>query len=81
MTDRLGPPPELAVQHHLQNRAIPACGVLSDAEPRGAGGARPPADPQLHDDRSRNALWLGTPVPLNLDTLRPTCRPELYPKA
>ena len=34
-----------------------------------------------YDDRSRNALWLGTPVPLKLDTLRPTCRPKLYPKA
>jgi aromatic ring-cleaving dioxygenase len=34
-----------------------------------------------YDDRSRNALWLGTPIPLKLDTLRPTCRPELYPKA
>jgi hypothetical protein len=34
-----------------------------------------------YDDRSRNTLWPGTRVPLKLDTLLPTCRPELYSKA
>ena len=33
------------------------------------------------DDHSRYALWLGTPVPLRLQTLRPTYRPELLPTA
>jgi aromatic ring-cleaving dioxygenase len=33
------------------------------------------------DDHSRYALWLGTPVPLRLETLRPTYRPELLPAA
>jgi aromatic ring-cleaving dioxygenase len=33
-----------------------------------------------HDDHSKHALWLGTPVPLKLDTLRPTYRAELVPK-
>ena len=32
-------------------------------------------------DHSRYALWLGTPVPLRLETLRPTYRPELLPSA
>jgi aromatic ring-cleaving dioxygenase len=31
------------------------------------------------EDHSRYALWLGTPVPLRLETLRPTYRPELLP--
>ena len=34
-----------------------------------------------YDDHSRNALWLGTPVPLKLETLRPTYRTELLPTA
>jgi aromatic ring-cleaving dioxygenase len=33
------------------------------------------------DDHSIYALWLGTPVPLRLETLRPTYRPELLPTA
>ena len=33
-----------------------------------------------YDDHSKNALWLGTPVPLKLDILRPTYRAELLPK-
>ncbi|MGC2202395.1 MAG: DOPA 4,5-dioxygenase family protein [Stellaceae bacterium] len=33
-----------------------------------------------YDDHSKNALWLGTPVALKLDVLRPTYRPELLPK-
>jgi aromatic ring-cleaving dioxygenase len=33
------------------------------------------------DDHSRYALWLGTPVPLRLETLRRTYRPELLPTA
>ncbi len=32
-----------------------------------------------YDDHSQNALWLGTPVPLRLDILRPTYRTELLP--
>jgi aromatic ring-cleaving dioxygenase len=31
------------------------------------------------DDHSRYALWLGTPVPLRLETLRPSYRRELLP--
>jgi DOPA 4,5-dioxygenase len=33
------------------------------------------------DDHSRYAMWLGAPVPLKLDTLRRTYRPELLPSA
>jgi aromatic ring-cleaving dioxygenase len=33
------------------------------------------------EDHSRYALWLGTPVSLRLDTLRPTYQPELLPTA
>jgi len=33
------------------------------------------------DDHSRSAMWLGSPVPLKLDTLRRTYRPELLPSA
>jgi aromatic ring-cleaving dioxygenase/catechol-2,3-dioxygenase len=32
------------------------------------------------EDHSRYALWLGTPVPLKLETLRRSYRPELLPK-
>jgi len=31
------------------------------------------------DDHSRYALWLGTPVPLKLETLRRSYRSELLP--
>jgi aromatic ring-cleaving dioxygenase len=40
-----------------------------------------PLTESSYDDHSRNALWLGTPVPLRLDILRPTYRPEQYPTA
>jgi len=33
------------------------------------------------DDHSIYAVWLGTPVPLKLDALRPAYRPELLPAA
>ena len=33
------------------------------------------------DDHSIYAMWLGTPVPLKLDTLRRHYRPELLPSA
>jgi DOPA 4,5-dioxygenase len=33
------------------------------------------------DDHSRYALWLGSPVPLKLDTMRRAYRPELLPNA
>ncbi len=33
------------------------------------------------DDHSIYAMWLGTPVPLKLDALRPAYRPELLPAA
>jgi hypothetical protein len=31
------------------------------------------------DDHSKNALWLGTPVPMRREILRPTYRTELLP--
>jgi aromatic ring-cleaving dioxygenase len=33
-----------------------------------------------YDDHSKNAMWLGTPVPLKLEVLSPTYRAELLPK-
>ena len=38
-----------------------------------------PLTDSSYDDHSRNALWLGTPVALRLDILRPTYRTELLP--
>jgi len=32
-------------------------------------------------DHSRYAVWLGSPVPLKLDTLRRQYRPDLLPSA
>ena len=32
-----------------------------------------------YDDHSKNALWIGTPVPMRLEILRPTYRTELLP--
>ena len=40
-----------------------------------------PLTESSYDDHSKNALWLGTPVPLKLDILRPTYRTELLPTA
>ena len=39
-----------------------------------------PLTESSYDDHSTNALWLGTPVPMRLDILRPTYRAELLPK-
>jgi aromatic ring-cleaving dioxygenase len=38
-----------------------------------------PLTESSYDDHSKNALWIGTPVPMRLDILRPTYRPELLP--
>jgi len=38
-----------------------------------------PLTESSYDDHSKNALWLGTPVPMRLDILRPTYRTELLP--
>jgi aromatic ring-cleaving dioxygenase len=40
-----------------------------------------PLTQSSYDDHSKNALWLGSPVALRLDTLRPTYRAEQYPAA
>jgi aromatic ring-cleaving dioxygenase len=40
-----------------------------------------PLTDSSYDDHSKNALWLGAPVPLRLDILRPTYRTELLPTA
>jgi aromatic ring-cleaving dioxygenase len=40
-----------------------------------------PLTESSYDDHSKNALWLGAPVPLRLDILRPTYRTELLPGA
>ena len=40
-----------------------------------------PLTASSYDDHSKNALWLGTPVTLRLDILRPTYRTELLPTA
>jgi len=38
-----------------------------------------PLTESSYDDHSKNALWIGTPVPMRLEILRPTYRPELLP--
>jgi len=38
-----------------------------------------PLTESSYDDHSKNALWLGTPVPMRLDILRPTYRAALLP--
>ena len=38
-----------------------------------------PLTESSYDDHSKNALWLGTPVPKRLDILRPTYRAALLP--
>jgi aromatic ring-cleaving dioxygenase len=40
-----------------------------------------PLTDSSYDDHSKNALWIGTPVPMRLDILRPHYRPELLPAA
>ena len=38
-----------------------------------------PLTESSYDDHSKNALWMGTPVPMRLDSLRPDYRPEQLP--
>ena len=38
-----------------------------------------PLTESSYDDHSKNALWLGAPVPMRLDILRPTYRAALLP--
>lgn len=38
-----------------------------------------PLTESSYDDHGKNALWIGTPVPMRLDILRRTYRPELLP--
>ena len=40
-----------------------------------------PLTESSYDDHSKNALWMGTPVPMRLDILQPGYRPELLPTA
>jgi aromatic ring-cleaving dioxygenase len=38
-----------------------------------------PLTESSYDDHSKYALWIGTPVPMRLDILRPTYHPEQLP--
>jgi DOPA 4,5-dioxygenase len=38
-----------------------------------------PLTESSYDDHSKHALWIGTPVSMRLDVLRPTYRPEQLP--
>jgi DOPA 4,5-dioxygenase len=40
-----------------------------------------PLTKSSYDDHSKNALWLGTPVPMRLEILRPTYSVDLLPRA
>jgi len=40
-----------------------------------------PLTESSYDDHSKNALWLGTPVPMKLDILRPKYSESLLPAA
>ena len=40
-----------------------------------------PLTQSSYDDHSKNAMWLGKPVPMRLEILRPTYRNELLPSA
>jgi aromatic ring-cleaving dioxygenase len=40
-----------------------------------------PLTESSYDDHSKNALWLGTPVPMRLDILRPKYSESLLPTA
>jgi aromatic ring-cleaving dioxygenase len=40
-----------------------------------------PLTESSYDDHSKNALWLGTPVPMRLDILRPKYSDSLLPTA
>jgi len=40
-----------------------------------------PLTESSYDDHSKNALWLGTPVPMRLEILRPTYSTNLLPGA
>jgi aromatic ring-cleaving dioxygenase len=40
-----------------------------------------PLTESSYDDHSKNAMWLGKPVPMRLEILRPIYRTELVPTA
>ncbi len=40
-----------------------------------------PLSESSYDDHSKNALWLGTPVPMKLDVLRPKYSDHLLPSS
>ena len=40
-----------------------------------------PLTESSYDDHSKNALWLGTPVPMRLEILRPQYRESLLPSS
>jgi DOPA 4,5-dioxygenase len=40
-----------------------------------------PLSESSYDDHSKNAMWLGTPVPMRLDVLRPKYSDHLLPTA
>jgi aromatic ring-cleaving dioxygenase len=40
-----------------------------------------PLTESSYDDHSKNALWLGTPVPMRLEVLRPVYPTDLLPSA
>ena len=40
-----------------------------------------PLTDSSYDDHSKNALWLGTPVPMRLEILRPTYSANLLPNS
>jgi aromatic ring-cleaving dioxygenase len=40
-----------------------------------------PLTESSYDDHSKNALWLGTPVPMRLEVLRPQYRESLLPSS
>jgi aromatic ring-cleaving dioxygenase len=50
-------------------------------QPEDRGAAKLIVTENSYDDHSKNALWLGTPVPMKLDILRPKYSEGLLPTA
>ena len=73
------PAPDLAVQRDLPTEEFQKIVPWLMLNREGLDVLVHPLTESSYDDHSKNALWLGTPVPMRLEILRPTYRTELLP--
>ena len=73
------PASDLAVQRHLRTEEFQNIVPWLMLNREGLDVLVHPLTESSYDDHSKNALWIGTPVPMRLDILRPTYSADLLP--